>query len=125
MVPRSRPAALGLTDLEQPALDGRKPLIDVIFVRRIDDGFAVTADEGKHFHSFPHGPILRNSRAPPSPTPDGDNHTLTNESGSFHCPSSRWKCLLLSTTTCPSSPRAIAHRSRGRGAGPSKLTPVM
>ena len=34
MVPRSRPAALGLADLEQPALGGRKPLIDGIFVRR-------------------------------------------------------------------------------------------
>src|SRR4029079_9714688 len=53
------------------------------------------------------------------------NHTFRNASGSVHCPSSRWNFRLLSTRICPSSARTMRARSSGRGAGPSKLTPVV
>jgi hypothetical protein len=43
-----------LADADEPALDTGKPLIDMVLVRRLDDGFAVTADEREHLHSFLH-----------------------------------------------------------------------
>src|ERR1041385_159905 len=52
-------------------------------------------------------------------------HTLMNASGSVHSPRSWWNCLDLSTTIWPSDgSMKILARSSGRGAGPSKLTPV-
>src|SRR5437588_4012083 len=51
------------------------------------------------------------------------HYTLMNESALVHSPRSCWNLRLLSTTTWPSSPTPTAQRSRGRGAGPSKLMP--
>ena len=49
----------------------------------------------------------------------------TNDFASAHWPISSWNFTLLSTSSMPSSDTRMPTRSSGRGAGPSKLTPVM
>ena len=56
---------------------------------------------------------------------DGSCQTGMKLSGSDHCFSSSWNLWLLSTMIWPSSASATLKRSSGRGAGPSKLMPVM
>ena len=46
MVPRPRTLALRLADPNQSPSDRGKPLVDVVFVRRLHDSFAVAADKG-------------------------------------------------------------------------------
>jgi hypothetical protein len=47
VVAASGTLALGLADLHQPASGYRKPSVDVLFVRRLNDRLAVATDEGK------------------------------------------------------------------------------
>ena len=47
---RPRTHAFGLADLHHPSLDGREPLIDVVFVRRLHDCLAVAADKRENLH---------------------------------------------------------------------------
>src|SRR5581483_5233902 len=53
------------------------------------------------------------------------SYSLMNDSGLLQSPRSCWNFLLISTTIWPSSPMLTAQRSSGRGAGPSKLMPLM
>src|SRR5262249_31036092 len=55
----------------------------------------------------------------------GALHTRMNEDGSSHLPCSYWNLTLLSTTIWPSSLMLMPQRSSGRGAGPSKLMPLI
>src|SRR5262249_45797504 len=59
VVADAAPLALRLRDPDQPALGGREPLVDVVFVRRIPDGFALAAAKSKYLHPFLHdlGPL--------------------------------------------------------------------
>jgi hypothetical protein len=54
MVACSRTLTFGLADMHQPPSDGRKPLIDVIFVGRFHDCLSVTTYEGEHSDSLFH-----------------------------------------------------------------------
>src|SRR5262249_4936013 len=55
VVSHPRAVALRLADLPQAAVDGREPLVDVVFQRRLDQGAAVAAEVGEHLDSFAHG----------------------------------------------------------------------
>src|SRR6185503_18754461 len=53
------------------------------------------------------------------------HQTFRNESSLVHSPFSCWNFTDLSTRIWPSSESTMRARSSGRGAGPSKLTPVL
>src|SRR5206468_3373892 len=55
VVPSTVLAAFGLCDVDDFAIDVGQPLVDVVFMRRIDERFTVTADEGEHFEALFHG----------------------------------------------------------------------
>ena len=54
MVSRPRPAAFGLRDLLNLAAGIGQPLIDVIFMRRVNKRFAMAADKREYFDAFFH-----------------------------------------------------------------------
>src|SRR5262249_22601978 len=55
----------------------------------------------------------------------GSLYALRNASALPHSPVSCWTLTALSTRICPSSASTMRARSSGRGAGPSKFTPLM
>jgi hypothetical protein len=55
MMAHSRALTFGLGDADHPAHGSRQPLIDVVFVPRLQDGFTVAGNKGKNFDSLLHG----------------------------------------------------------------------
>src|ERR1022692_703688 len=77
VVPRRRTLAFGLADMHYPSLDGREPLIDVVFVRRLHDCLAVAAYEREDLHSLLHRwpsmlPFPDDARSSARPPPQGN-----------------------------------------------------
>jgi hypothetical protein len=74
MTPAGGALALRLGDLHDLALHCGQPLVDVIFMGRVHERFAVTADECENFDALNHNFTLRGGRGPAGPSRASASH---------------------------------------------------